>query len=279
MHTSESNPQQNPAAHDPDDATPDRAGVTRATAPPAPADDWALFLDVDGCLLDLADTPDAVVVPDGLRERLETLRSRLDGALALVSGRSIATVDALFAPARFDTVGLHGVECRSQSDASATTTQAPPQLDGIREAATRLAAVYDGVVVEDKGRALALHWRRAPDAEPALLAFANHSIEQLPGYRLQHGKQVVELYPGGSDDAPVDKGRAIAALLESAPFRGRVPVFAGDDLTDESGFRTVNAHGGVSVLVGSRSPTVARFGLRDPAAVRAWLGAGDGRDA
>jgi len=245
-------------------------------APPPPADDWALFLDVDGCLLDLAGTPDAVVVPDGLREQLEALQLRLDGALALVSGRTIATLDSLFAPSRFNAVGLHGVEQRRGGVES--PTEHAPELDDVRKAATRLAAVYDGTVVEDKGRALALHWRRAPDAEPALLAFAAHSLEQLPGYRLQHGKQVVELYPGGSGDHPMDKGGAIAGLLDSPPFRGRLPVFAGDDLTDESGFEVVNARDGVSVLVGDRAPSAARHRLRDPAAVRGWLGVAHGAE-
>src|SRR5690606_39385900 len=115
----------------------------RRTAPPPPARDWALFLDVDGCLLDLADSPDAVVVPDGLRGRLEDLQSRLGGALALVSGRAIAKLDELFAPSRFDAVGLHGAECRSRRR-TLDAGSPPPALATIREAASRLAAVYDG---------------------------------------------------------------------------------------------------------------------------------------
>jgi len=249
--------------------------AAKAPAPPPPSGDWALFLDVDGCLLDLADTPDAVVMPGGLPVRLEALQSRLCGALALVSGRTIAKLDELFAPLRFDAVGLHGAECRSRRLISAAAAP-PPALPAIRDAATRLAAVYEGIVVEDKGRALALHWRRAPDAEPALQAFAAHSLEQLPGYRLQQGKQVVELYPGGDGEEGRDKGRAIAALLEVPPYRGRTPVFAGDDFTDESGFEQVNAREGISVLVGDRSPSAACFHLHDPAAVRAWLGVQDG---
>lgn len=249
--------------------------VPPRAAPPAPADDWALFLDVDGCLLELADTPDAVVVPDGLRERLEALRSRLDGALALVSGRTIDTLDKLFAPSRFDAVGLHGVQCRHGGRCSGAG-QPPPGLVDVRDAASRLVAVYDGALIEEKGPSLALHWRRAPDAEPALLAFAEHSLEQLPGYRLQHGKQLVEMYPGGADGDVVDKGGAIAKLLDMPPFRGRLPVFAGDDLTDESGFEVVNAHDGLSVLVGDRTPSAARHWLRDPAAVHAWLGVESG---
>src|SRR5690606_10305604 len=116
------------------------------------------FLDVDGCLLDLAETPDAVVVPAGLRECLEALEAYLGGALALVSGRAIGRLDELFAPSRFDAVGLHGVECRSRRHASDPGAP-PPALATIREAASRLAAIYDGALVEDKGHAVALHWR------------------------------------------------------------------------------------------------------------------------
>lgn len=262
-----------------DPNTAARAGAVAAVqarrTPPPPADDWALFLDVDGCLLEIADTPDAVVVPPGLRETLEGLQRRLDGAFALVSGRTIAALDKLFAPSRFNAVGMHGVERRHPALGEAVV-EAPPVLADIRTAAQRLASVYEGALVEDKGAALALHWRRAPDAGPALLAFAAHALERLPGYRLQQGRQVVELYPGHPEGADVDKGAAIAALLEAAPFRGRLPVFAGDDLTDEHGFDVVNAHDGLSILVGDRRPSAARWRLRDPAAVRAWLGTGEG---
>lgn len=257
-------------------ARSDAAAAAQARrAPPPPADDWALFLDVDGCLLELADTPDAVVVPPGLRETLEGLQRRLDGAFALVSGRTIAALDRLFAPSRFNAVGMHGVERRHPAVGEAVA-RAPEVLSDVRTAAQRLASVYEGALVEDKGAALALHWRRAPDAEPALLAFAAHALERLPGYRLQQGRQVVELYPGHPDGGDVDKGAAIAALLDTAPFRGRLPVFAGDDLTDEHGFDVVNARDGLSVVVGDRRPSAARWHLRDPAAVRAWLGADEG---
>lgn len=238
-------------------------------APPAPADDWALFLDVDGCLLELAETPDAVIVPAGLRERLEALRARLGGALALVSGRSIATLDDLFAPSRFDAAGLHGIE-RRQHGRDDVAAVAPPELDVLLKEAGRLARDHEGVVVEDKGASLALHWRQAPAAEHLLQAFALHALSRLPGYRLQHGKQVVELRPGHAD-----KGDAIVAFLETPPFAGRVPVFAGDDLTDESGFIQVNARSGISILIcdpALERDSAARCGLRDPAAVRAWLG-------
>ena len=234
--------------------------------PPAPADDWALFLDVDGCLLDFADTPDAVTVPADLHATLEALARRLQGALALVSGRPISGIDALFAPLRLPAAGLHGLE-RRNADLEASAPRSPPALAAIHGEATAIAQAYPGVLVEDKGVALGLHWRMSPGARDALRTFAEAALPRLPGYRLQHGDHVVELRPASGD-----KGMAIRALLDEPPFHGRIPVFAGDDLTDESGFAVVNAQGGHSVLVGAREPSAAHYALRNPAAVRSWLG-------
>ena len=244
------------------------ASERKRTRPPAPADDWALFLDVDGCLVDLADTPDAVRLPRRLPDVLARLADRLDGAVALVSGRPRAGLDALFAPLPVRGAGLHGLELRN-GERSRPAPDAHPALAGIRAEAAEIARQYPGAIVEEKGPALALHWRMAPAARDALRGLAEAALPRLPGYRLQHGASVVELRPGGGD-----KGSAIAALLQEPPFRGRVPVFAGDDITDESGFAVVNAHGGVSVLVGTREPSAAHYALRSPGAVRRWLAAG-----
>jgi trehalose 6-phosphate phosphatase len=238
--------------------------------PPAPADDWALFLDVDGCLLDFADAPDAVTVPATLHATLQRLSQRLHGALALVSGRALLRIDELFAPLRLPAAGLHGLERRS-TVARLSPPPVPSALAAIHDEARQVAAAWPGTLVEDKGSALGLHWRAEPRAAAALRAFAEAALPRLPGYRLQHGDHVVELRPSSGD-----KGEAILALLEEAPFRGRKPVFVGDDLTDESGFAVINAHGGLSVLVGQREPSAAHYALRDPAAVRAWLDGGDG---
>ena len=127
-----------------------------------------------------------------------------------------------------------------------------------------------GALVEDKGAALALHWRQAPDAADALRRFADVALPWLQGYRLQPGDPVVELRP-----ATADKGDAIAAFMDEAPFSGRRPVFAGDDLTDEHGFAVVDERDGLSVLVGGRKGSSARYGLRDPADLRAWVGSGN----
>ena len=236
--------------------------------PPAPADDWALFLDVDGCLLDIAAHPDEVVVPARLRETLQALSQRLDGALALVSGRSLAGLDALFAPLQLPSAGLHGLEWRT-ANASRSAPEAPPALAAIHAEAATVAAGYPGAVVEHKGAALGLHWRGAPSAMEALCGFAEAALPRLPGFRLQHGHSVVELRPAAGD-----KGSAIEALLEEAPFQGRTPVFAGDDITDESGFAVVNARSGISILVGDREPSAAHFALPSPDAVRRWLATG-----
>ena len=237
-------------------------------SPPAPADDWALFLDVDGCLLDLAWHPDEVIVSPQLRAVLEGLSERLQGALALVSGRPLAGLDALFAPLRFPGAGLHGLERRG-ANASMAAPPRPPALDAVRQEACGIADAFPGAVVEDKGVALGLHWRGAPGARDALRHFAEAALPRLPGYRLQHGNHVVELRPAAGD-----KGSAIEALLEGAPFQGRTPVFAGDDITDESGFAVVNARAGLSVLVGDREPSAAHFALPGPADVRRWLATG-----
>lgn len=244
----------------------DRAPPIRLrAAPPPPADDWALFLDVDGCLLEIADAPDRVVVPPGLPALLSRLRARLDGALALVSGRNLATIDGFFAPYRFDAAGLHGAEHRHGGDLQVPGA-VPPALRALLADARARASALPGVVVEDKGAAVALHWRQRPEAEDLLIALAEAALPALDGYRLQHGKDVVEVRP-----AATSKGTAITAFLASPPFAGRLPVFAGDDLTDESGFAVANDRAGISVLVGDREGSAATHGLADPRAVRAWL--------
>lgn len=227
----------------------------------------ALFLDVDGVLLTLADAPDAVAVPPALVARLGELHTRLDGALALVSGRRIAVLDALFAPLRLPSAGLHGLERRHGECRWQACVATPAALARLREAAQQIAARHPGALVEDKGLALALHWRAAPQAAPALSALATAALASLPGYHLQPGDCVVELKPQGAD-----KGAAIEAFLAEAPFAGRRPVFLGDDLTDEHGFERVNQRGGISVLVGARATSAARYALPGVAAVHAWLG-------
>lgn len=234
-------------------------------APPALDDDCALFLDVDGTLLEFAYAPGAVVLPPQLRETLARLAQRLDGALALISGRPLAQLDELFAPLRLPAAGLHGQERRGSAERLDASADLAP-IAAIRREAALIAQLYEGVIVEDKGANLALHWRAAPQAEAVLQAYAHEAIARLPGYRLQPGDHVVEFMPLG-----VDKGAALSAFLLERPFRGRTPVFVGDDFTDEYGFAVANGNGGWSVLVGARESSAAIYRLADPAAVLSWL--------
>lgn len=249
------------------------AAETPALPPPPPIDDGcALFLDVDGTLLDFAPSPEGVHVPDHVRPALTALHKRLEGALALISGRSLATLDALLAPPVMAAAGLHGLE-RRHGRRGHRAPRPPAALARVRGEAERLVARHPGAIVEDKGAALALHWRAAPQAGSELQAFANAVLPRLPGYRLQPGNQVLELRPAEHKGGRADKGAAIHAFMDEPPFAGRRPVFAGDDVTDEAGFAAVNARDGISVLVGPPRESAAHFALAGPAEVHAWIGA------
>ncbi|KAB7762365.1 trehalose-phosphatase [Xanthomonas maliensis] len=237
------------------------------SSPPLLDDACALFLDVDGTLIDFADTPEAVQLLPAVHDAVARLSERLDGALALVSGRPLAQLDALFAPLSLPAAGLHGHQLRRH--AGAEPSQSPDtatQLHALHQRAAALAHRHPGVLVEDKGVSVALHWRAQPLAGPQVLAFAHDELAQLPGYRLQPGDHVVEFVPEGSN-----KGAAVERLMQQPGFAGRTPVFVGDDLTDEFGFQAANRLGGWSVLVGDRAATDARYRLADTTAVQTWL--------
>ena len=227
----------------------------------------ALFLDVDGTLLEIAARPQAVSVPHSLRERLRALFLAGGGAVALVSGRAIADLDALFAPLTLPSAGLHGFEHRGGSG-TYRTRPAPSTaaLESARVAMLHVARQHPGLMVEDKSFALALHYREAPELEQTALA----AMQQIAGgcdeLELQRGKMVVELRPAGAT-----KAQAVAAFLAEAPFGGRLPIFIGDDLTDEPAFELVNRLGGLSAVVSAARPSAALARLADVAAVRAWL--------
>ncbi|MFB9067212.1 trehalose-phosphatase [Pseudofulvimonas gallinarii] len=243
-----------------------RAAPSAAPAPVADLHGRALFLDVDGTLLDIAARPDAIRVPAGLVTVLARLSDRLDGALALVSGRAIDELDSLFAPLQLPTAGLHGLEIRLP-DGTRSSPAGEALAGPVRAEALAFAAGRPGVIVEDKRHTLAVHFRLAPDAEGAVDALARGWLATLgAGWEIQRGKAVVEIRPVGRD-----KGTALATLMRQAPFDGRVPLMVGDDLTDEHAFDMAATLGGHGVLVGHRQPSAARFRLPDPAAVRAWL--------
>ena len=241
----------------------------RRPPPPALADNDALFLDVDGTLVAFADHPERVVLADGLPDLLARLSQRLGGALALVSGRPLVQVDRLFAPLRLPAAGLHGAQLRTTNGDVTETETIAPWLHELHRRAMHFAHAHPGVLVEAKGAALALHWRKAPAAAAAVAAFAHAQLPLLPGVRLQPGNHVVELVAAGHD-----KGTAVAALMREAPFAGRRPCFIGDDLTDEDGFTAATRLGGYGVLVGTRAGSHARHALPDVAAVHGWLRTG-----
>jgi trehalose 6-phosphate phosphatase len=228
--------------------------------------DWALFLDVDGTLLELVDDPGAVELDPRVREALGWIHAKLEGALALVSGRSLSQLDEIFSPIRFPAAGLHGFERRNRNGRVTVSDLDPATLGSVRENLARFVAEHPGAFLEDKVLSLALHYRAAPDAARAAQVLARGLASELPeGFRLQPGKMVLEVKPSGAT-----KGTAIAGFMDESPFRGRVAVFLGDDATDEDGFRFVNARGGCSIKVGAGA-TVATERLVDVEAVKGWL--------
>ncbi len=245
-----------------------RHDIATLPAPPPPGcdDGWALFLDVDGTLLDFARHPDDVEVAAQLHEDFARMHTRLRGAVALLSGRPLSQLDRLFDWHGHDAAGLHGAELR-MPDGLEHITGDDDAFAEVRARAAALVAEAKGVALEDKQRALALHFRHAPGARTAAERIADTLLRDTENrYAVQRGDQVVELKPAG-----VDKGRALEALMHAAPFRGRHPWMLGDDLTDEDAFRHVNVCDGTSVIVGDRRPTAASYALADPAEVRAWL--------
>lgn len=228
---------------------------------------WALFLDVDGTLLEIAETPQGVYVPASLKVLLNTLRERLDGALALISGRSIENLDVLFAPERFCASGVHGCERRDASGAMLRPEIDTRRLAEAREELTNFVLAHEGLLLEDKGYGLAVHFRLAPPMEDEVHRRMQASLQRLgPKFKLQSGKFVFEIRP-----ANWSKGTSVAAFMQEAPFQGRRPIYIGDDVTDESAFAEVNALDGISVRVGAVETTLAHYRLRDVAAVHRWL--------
>jgi trehalose 6-phosphate phosphatase len=225
--------------------------------------DGAVFLDFDGTLVDLAATPDAVVVAPGLIQVLASLADRLQGRLAIVSGRPIAQIDAMLAPLKLPVAGVHGAERRDYNGQLHIATA--PSLEGALLILRALVMAHDGLLLEEKRGALALHYRLAPGLRPQCEAAMAAALAAAPGTVLLHGKMVLELKP-----AATNKGSAVAEFLQEAPFKGYKPVFVGDDTTDEAGIAYAQQLGGIGVKIGA-GPSAAQARLVSPQALHALL--------
>jgi trehalose 6-phosphate phosphatase len=227
----------------------------------------AILLDIDGTLLDLAPTPREVWVPPGLANTLIRLSDKTSGALALVSGRSLNDIDLIFAPDQFPAVGGHGAEMRLSSDSEAVATHAPPMDKELKRRLAAIARLSPGILLEDKGYSLALHYRLAPHAEKAIYEAISLIRNELPHAPIEvlPGKCVFEIKQVG-----FDKAMGVRELMRREPFRGRRPIFIGDDVTDESVFVIMPDLGGLAFSVGRRAEGVAGH-FDEPRDVRAWL--------
>ena len=227
----------------------------------------ALLLDIDGTLLDMAPTPREVWVPPELATSLGRLLQLTNGAMALVSGRSINDIDLIFAPMQFPAVGGHGAEMRLSPENESVASHAPPLDKELKRRLAAIAKLSPGILLEDKGYSLALHYRLAPHAEQAIYDAVSAIRADLPNAPLEvlPGKFVCEIKYAG-----VTKATGVIELMNHAPFSGRRPVFLGDDVTDETVFAIMPGMGGLAFSVGRHAQGVAgHFG--EPNDVRAWL--------
>jgi len=239
--------------------------MARLTPPPPNLlDGAALFLDFDGTLVELAETPDAIRVAPDLGPLLERLRRRLDDRIAIVSGRSLADLERHVPASGIAFSGSHGLELRL-SDGTQLPLSVPIGLDDVRDEVEAFAAGTEGLLVEGKPAGIALHYRLAAAQGKRAGAFMER-LARKRGWTVQRGNMVVELRPTGAT-----KGDALLAFMTEPKFAGTRPVFVGDDLTDEHGFEAAAGLGGVGILVGPSRETAARHRLESVAAVRDWL--------
>ena len=231
--------------------------------------DWALFLDIDGTLLDMAAAPDAVVVPPELLRVLSGLVKTFGGAVALSTGRSVKDADRLFAPLQLPTCGVHGTEARLVPGGDVVTLVASPP-ERLLEEVTRIASVNPGVLVEPKGVGIAVHYRNAPEARPQLERDLKRLLAdaQFEAYRLYPGRMILEVLPHG-----YSKGTALNWLMTLAPFKGRRPIMIGDDAGDESAIAAAERHGGIGLKVTGEHFSASQGDFDSIPQVRLWLAA------
>jgi trehalose 6-phosphate phosphatase len=227
----------------------------------------ALLLDVDGTILETAITPDSVAVPGSLRSSLRELHAKTGGALALVSGRLIRNLDALFAPLRLPAIGGHGAEMRPSTDDATLTRHAAAIGDAVTNLVASAVSSDPRVILEDKGSSLAVHYRLVPQMEQTLRAKIAAIIERIAARNVEvmHGKAVIEIKP-----TSFSKGEAVREMMKLSPFAYRKPVFVGDDTTDESVFKVLPMLGGIGYSVGRFLPG-ANAMFNSPHEVRRWL--------
>lgn len=247
---------------------PDSKSAARTSGPPLPEvgnRHWAWFLDVDGTLLEIARHPDMVSADRALLTLLKRLDRACDGAVALISGRSLKQLEAIFDPLTLTTGASHGLEMRLPGGKIRHLGRPIPEQAAARIAA--FAAEHEGLLLERKTMSMSVHYRERPDLEDLVLETLQAIHEDMDnGFRLLRGKMVVEITP-----AAANKGSAIRTFMDMPPFAGRRPVFVGDDVTDEDGFVTVNEMGGISVRIGISPDSAARWHFSNTGELREWL--------
>jgi trehalose 6-phosphate phosphatase len=248
-----------------DDEAPEAVPVPSALVPHL--SETAVLLDIDGTLLDFAPTPREVWVPPELARTMHRLMERTNGALALVSGRSINDIDLIFAPDVFPAVGGHGAEMRVDPKSEAATGHSPPLDKELKRRLASIAKLSPGILLEDKGYSLALHYRLAPHAEKAIYEAVSLIRADLPNAPIEvlPGKQVCEIKHSG-----FTKATGVLELMRREPFKGRKPFFIGDDVTDESVFAIMPDMEGLAFSVGRRAKGVAGH-FDAPSDVREFL--------
>lgn len=225
----------------------------------------ALFIDFDGTLVDIAPSPDAIEVPPSLLDRLGALDGTLDGALALVTGRMVADIEGFLPESQIVIAGSHGAEHRHRGSGTSMSPAHSVSAMALGDLLTTRFESDERILVERKPTGVAVHFRAAPERSDEVRTTVHRVLDAIEGFEAIEGKMVIEARPSGTD-----KGKAIASLMDSEPFRSRTPMFIGDDVTDEDGFRTVNAMNGVSIKIGP-GPSQARFRLPDVPSVYRFL--------
>lgn len=253
----------------------DRLEARKKGSVPVPAamlphlDHCALLFDIDGTLIELAPTPDEIVIPPELPRWLQQLSDLTSGALALVSGRTIGDIDRITSPVRLRAVGGHGAEMRLSPDGEVLAAPVKPMNTHLKRRFMAIGNLSPGILIEDKGYSLALHYRLAPDAGRAIfdaIAAIRADLPEAP-IEVLSGKFVVEIKHEG-----FSKATAVRALMTEAPFAGRTPIFLGDDVTDETVFAIMADIHGIAYSVGHKAQGVAGH-FDSPHDVRMWIAA------